>query len=115
MTVSVQMLKAVNSQQRATERRALALAAVQAVAEQIGNMPWDELTAEAAEKVEIPAAAKRHLPEAKLGVTVHDEQNPIVAKRVAITLAWNGPHGQATAPIRLTTWMYPEDAGERKQ
>jgi hypothetical protein len=115
MTISVQMLQAVNSQQRSAERRALALATVQALSEQFGNVSWDELTAEAAEKVEIPAAAKRHLPGAKLGVTVHQEQDPVVAKRVAITLVWNGPYGQATAPMRLTTWVFPDASLRQEQ
>jgi hypothetical protein len=115
MTISVQMLVAVNSQQRATERRALALAAVQAVAEQVGNTRWDELTVEAAGKVEIPEAARRQLPGVKLDVTVQDELQPVAAKRVTITLVWNGPHGQATAPLRLTTWVFPEDSPEREQ
>jgi hypothetical protein len=106
MTVSVQMLRVMGDRQRAAERRAAALQTVQALAENLGNMPWDELSAAAAEKIAIPESMSRHLPGAKLNVTVNDESDPIVAKRVKLELHWNNPRGQSPAPVRLTTWVF---------
>jgi hypothetical protein len=109
MTISVQMLRAVGDQQRATEQRAMALTTIQALSEQIGNIPWDELTTEAVSKIEIPAEVAPHLPQAKLSVAIHYEHEPVAAKRVAISLEWKRPNGRVTAPTRLTTWAFPDD------
>jgi hypothetical protein len=109
MTISTQMLRAVGGQQRAIERRALAMAAVQAVAEQIGNTNWDDLTDETAKEIEIPGPIKPHLPGAHLVVTLHEEQEPTAAKRVTIELEWYGPHGRPAGPLRLTVWAFPGD------
>ncbi len=108
MTVSVQMLRVMGDRQRAAERRAAALQTVQALAETIGNMPWDELSASAADEIAIPEEMRRCLPGAKLRVTVNDENEPVVAKRVMLELRWNNPRGQTSAPLRLTTWAFPE-------
>jgi hypothetical protein len=108
MTVSVQMLRVMGDRQRAAERRATALQAAQALAEQLENRPWDQLTANAADEISIPEVVARHLPGAKLSVTVTEESEPVVAKRVQLELQWNGPRGQPVAPIRLTTWSFPD-------
>ena len=110
MTVSVQMLRVMGDRQRAAERRATALQTVQALAETLGNMPWDELSADAAARIAIPEATRRLLPGAKLSVSVNDESEPVVAKRVMLELGWNNPRGPNSAPVRLTTWVFP-DAG----
>jgi hypothetical protein len=110
MTIAAQMLQAVGQQQRATQRRALALQTVHALAEQFSNMPWDQLTAEAADEVNVPIVAQAHLPGAKLSVTIQEEQQPIAAKRVMVALAWNGPSGRFTGPVRLTTWVFQNES-----
>lgn len=106
MTVSVQMLRVMGDRQRAADRRAAALQTVQALAEQLENMPWDQLTASAADKIAIPDTISRYLPGAKLSVTVSEESEPVVAKRLTLELKWNGPRGQPVAPIRVTTWAF---------
>jgi hypothetical protein len=108
MTVSVQMLRVMGDRQRAAERRAAALQTVQALAETLGNMPWDELSDSAANEIAIPESMSKYLPGAKLSVTVNDESEPIVAKRVMLELHWNNPRGQSPAPVRLTTWVFPD-------
>jgi hypothetical protein len=108
MTVSIQMLRVMGERQRAGERRAAALQAVEALTEQLGNLPWDELTSAAADELTIPETMKRHFPGAVLRATVVEENEPIVAKRVTIELKWDGPRGQAAAPVRLTTWSLPD-------
>ncbi|HEY3395520.1 MAG TPA: type II secretion system protein [Lacipirellulaceae bacterium] len=106
MTVSVQMLRVMGDRQRADERRAAVLQTVQALAEQLENMPWKKLTAGAADEIAIPETMVRHLPGAKLSVSISEETEPVVAKRVTVELRWKGPRGQPAAPVRLTTWAF---------
>jgi hypothetical protein len=110
MTVSVQMLRVMGDRQRDAERRTAALQTVQAVAEQLQNMPWDELTSSAGDSIEIPDSIARHLPGAELDITVSEESEPVAARRVTVEIQWNGPRGQPVAPIRLTAWAFPDGA-----
>ena len=108
LTASVQMLRALSIHQRASERRAVALEAVQAVADQVANFPWEQLTAESAKKVTIPKQLAGYLPGAKLSVSLDKEPTPTESRRIHIDLTWNGADGQAVAPVRLTSWAFPE-------
>ena len=108
ISTSVQMIRVVSAQQRAAERRAVAMQTVQALAEQLGNLPWDELTPQSTEQITIPAVLAAYLPGAKLAVTLNGETEDIAAKRVAIELTWKAPNGQPAGPVRLTTWSFPD-------
>ena len=108
MSVSVQMLRVMGDRQRAADRRAAALQTVQALAEQLENMPWDQLTASAADEIASPDAISRYLPGAKLSIKIDEESEPVVAKRLKLELQWNGPTGQAVAPVQLTVWSFPD-------
>ena len=108
LTTSVQMLRALSIHQRASERRAVALEAAEAVADQVANIPWDQLTAESAKKVTIPKPLDDYLLGAKLSVSLDEEAAPTPSRRLHIDLTWNGPDGQAVAPVRLTSWVFPE-------
>jgi hypothetical protein len=108
LTTSVQMLRALSNHERASERRIVAFEAAQAVADQIANIPWNELTAESAKKVSIPKPLDGSLPGAKLSVSLDEEAAPTASKRIHIDLTWNGPDGQAVAPVRLTSWVFSE-------
>jgi hypothetical protein len=109
MTVSMQMLRAVGGQQRAAQQRALALQTVQALTEQIGNTPWNELTAEAANDITIPTAVRPFLPGAKLAITLSDVPEPVPAKLATVELTWTAPNGRSAGPARLTSWVYPDE------
>jgi len=108
LTTSVQMLRALSNHERASERRIIALEVVQAVADQIANIPWNELTTESAKNVSVPKSLNGYLPDAKLTVSLDEEASPAISKRIHIDLTWNGPDGQAVAPVRLTSWVFPE-------
>src|SRR4051794_38147567 len=73
LTTSVQMLRVLSVYQHGSERRAVALEAVQAVSDQIANIPWDQLTDESAKKVTIPKQLEGYLRGAKLSVSIEDE------------------------------------------
>jgi len=106
LTTSVQMLRALSNYQRGSERRAVALEAVQAVSDQVANTPWDQLTAESAKKVTIPKQLDTYLPGAKLSISLEDEAT--ASRRIHVDLTWNEPNGQPLAPVRLTSWIFPE-------
>jgi prepilin-type N-terminal cleavage/methylation domain-containing protein len=108
LTASVQMLRALSIHQRATEHRAAALQAAQAVSDEVANIPWDQLTVESAKKVTIPKPLDGYLPGAKLSVSLDEEAAPAPSKRLHVDLTWNGPDGQAVAPVRLTSWVFPD-------
>jgi hypothetical protein len=107
------MLRALGGQQQATARRALALQTLQGLIEQVGNMPWDKLTPEEVQQTELPAAVKPFLQGAKLAVALREEPGPVAAKRVTMELSWNGSKGQPAGPVRLTTWVFPENEWSR--
>lgn len=108
LTTSVQMLRALSIYQRASDRRGVALEAVQAVSDQVANIPWDQLTAESAKKVTIPKPLDGYLPGAKLSVSLDEVATPTASRRIHVDLTWNGPDGQSVAPVRLTSWVFPE-------
>ena len=109
LACSVQVMRALANQQRAAARRVMALQTVQAVTEELANVPWDQLTPDTASKLTIPEAAKLHLLGAALSATVADDDEPIESKRLSVELRWQTPSGQPSAPLRLTTWVYPDD------
>jgi type II secretory pathway pseudopilin PulG len=110
MTTSVQVLRALQTQQRAADRRAAALQAVQSLAEQVSNLTSEDITTERLKQLEITGQMATYLPEAKLVTSLAEERDPIPAKRVAFELTWRGPNGQHTAPVRLTVWVYSDES-----
>jgi prepilin-type N-terminal cleavage/methylation domain-containing protein len=107
LAASLQMLRALSDHQRAAERRAIAMQAVQAVAERIANLPWDQLTTEAAQQTKIPPSLASRLPGAKLTAAVAEEPTPL-SKRIEVQVGWTDTKGQGGAPIRLTSWAFPD-------
>jgi hypothetical protein len=107
---SVQVMRALATQQVAAARRVMALETVQALAEEFVNTPWDRLTPDAAGKLTIPEVARLYLPGAVLSATVAADDQPVESKRLSVELRWRTPSGRPSAPLRLTTWVYPEES-----
>jgi len=108
LTSCVQMLRAISIHQRASDRRLVAMEAVQAMADEAANIPWNQLTADSAKKINVPKPLAGYLPGAKLSISLDNENTPAAAKRIHIELTWNGPDGQPVAPVQLTTWAFPD-------
>jgi hypothetical protein len=106
LATSLQMLHALTVYERAGDRRAFAQQAIAAAAEQAAGMPWAELSPDSPPKVGIPEPLQKHLPNAKLTVSVAEETAP-AAKRIALELTWSDPRGREIKPLRLTTWAFP--------
>jgi hypothetical protein len=108
LATAMRMISVTSSQIRSSERRLIALQTVQAISEQIGNIPWDNLPTEAANQIPLPESTTKHLPDAELKVAVEDETDPI-AKRVTVELTWSGTGGDHNGPVRMTSWVFPEN------
>ena len=104
---TVQVLRVLETRQRAADRRALALQAVQNLTEQIGNQPWEKLTPEAVRQFAVPKSVAARLPGANVVVEVVDEAEPVEAKRVSVELIWLAADKQYAKSIRLTSWVFP--------
>ncbi len=107
LTGAARMLRVASNQQQGVARRVAALEAVQAIAEQVDNLPWDEVTAERIAQIGIPAPLAPRLPGAGVTCTVAEETDP-VARRVSIELTWTAVGGRLARPVRLTTWAFPD-------
>src|SRR4051812_25242633 len=105
---SMQMVHVVTVHQRSAVRRMVALQAVQSMSNQIANIPWDKLTTATATQVGIPKPLVSYLPGAALKINLQDEAAPVNSKRLHVELGWSGPGGQPVTPVRLTTWIYPD-------
>jgi hypothetical protein len=108
LSAAVQMLRVVSTQQRAAECRAVALQAVQAITEKLGNTPFEKLTPDTVAETIIPEEITSQLPAARLAVTINEQLEPVPVKRIRIELTWNNPGGTIVAPVRLTSWVFPE-------
>jgi hypothetical protein len=107
LATSVKMTMLLSRQSRADEQRHVAIQSVQAVLEQIENIPWEQLTSDTAKQVALPEVAASHLKGAKLNLAVTDEPS-LTAKRILAELDWDGPNGERTRPIRLVAWAFPD-------
>jgi hypothetical protein len=106
---TVQMMRELSTQQLSATRRTVALQAIQALAEELSNVPQDQLTPDAAEKLTIPEVVNLYLPGATLGATIADEDGPVASKRLSLTLGWRSAGGQPAGPMKLTTWVFAEE------
>jgi Tfp pilus assembly protein PilV len=105
---SVQVMRALSIQQKAAARRTMALQTVQALAEDLANTPWDQLTPETAGKLTVPDVVNLYLPGAAFSASVAEQEQPLASKRLSVELRWRGPSGQPAGPLRLTTWVFPD-------
>jgi len=113
MITATRMMATLSAQRQASERHALALQTADNLLEELSSQSWHDLTPEAAADWATGAALKlERLPGAKLTAEVVDETEPVVAKRLSVSLAWKTPAGRPGAPIRLTAWVFPRAQAE---
>lgn len=105
---TTKMISVASDYVRLHERQSTALLALQAVAEEMENIPWESLDQQTASAISIPAAFASRLPGAKMTTRVNDETAP-TAKRVTVQLIWSGRGAQQAGPARLTIWSFPDN------
>jgi Tfp pilus assembly protein PilV len=107
MAITVQMLGWVVSERRAAERRQWAIQEAANVMERLVVQPWDELTSDVEEAIDLSPQASAVLPDAELQVTVAAEPDQPDAKRLSVAVRWRPRPDQAAVQVRLTSWVYP--------
>lgn len=108
IAASLQMLHALEGYQRRCERKQLAQQAVAAVAENVGNLPWDTLSTETAQTMKIPRSMQDRLKATTLTVRVFDENTPLVSKRIHVELIENNTSDRPQPLSQLTCWSFPD-------
>ncbi len=82
--------------------------AVAAVAETVGNLPWDTLSTETAQKIRTPRSMQDRLKATTLTVRVFDENKPLVSKRIHVELIDNSNSDNLQSLAQLTCWSFPD-------
>ena len=72
--------------------------------DRITARPYDEVSQDAAEEIQLSNALNRQLPGAKLQVEITEAKPD--AKRILLRFSWNMQNGQPLAPLRLTAWVH---------
>lgn len=93
-------------QQRAVERRELAVAEAGNLMQQLTSISWNDLTQERLATFSLSDNLRQAVPAATLDLAVEPSADKPEAKRISIKIAYPGPAGQAVRPIRLTSWVY---------
>lgn len=70
-------------------------------------LPWDQLTAERLTAGGLSPAARTHLPDGRLNVTVELVDQTPRAKRVTVEVSWRRLDGQHR-PVRLVAWFFEQ-------
>jgi prepilin-type N-terminal cleavage/methylation domain-containing protein len=108
MTVTVQIVAQAIAEHRAADRRVCAIQEAGNVLERLSIQPWDKLTPESLEKLELARRVERLIPGAEVTISMVDADSG-VAKRVTVQVRWTARDARRTAPVRLTTWLYPRE------
>lgn len=108
IAASLQMLHALEGYQRRCERIRSAQQAVAAVAEEVGNLPWDTLSTDAAQTIKLPKSLQDRLQGTTLTVRVLDESEPTSSKRIHVALTENPNSGELRTLSRITCWSFPD-------
>jgi hypothetical protein len=94
-------------------RRFIAQQALENVLEEYSQQPWEAITAESVQKINLPDFAADKLPRSEVSGEVVEETDPVQAKRIVLRLAWSDYPGQTPQTIALTTWSFPaEEQGQ---
>ena len=104
--VSMQMLRVAAVQRRANSGRQAALREADNLMERLAGRPWDELTEEGVQDIQISEPVRRVLPDVDLEIEVTSEAEQPDAKRIALSLRWRDKSGEMRSPVRLVAWRY---------
>lgn len=107
-----QLLAMVAGQRRNTQQRSLAVREAGNLMEDLMTRPWSELTPDSLAEFQLPEPCLQQLPDAKLQIEVHADDDTDQARRIDIRIDWAGPADRRCQPVRLVAWRYhDEEAG----
>lgn len=106
-SVSVPLLTVVARERRSGEQRQFALQHATNLLERAATRDWSELPVGPQTISPAPADLQSLLPGLERSVEVRELSDELHTKHVIVSLHWNGRSGQPVAPLRLSTWVYP--------
>lgn len=106
MTVCLQMLRATAAQHRATEDRQMAIQEAANLMERLSTRPWDELTPQNVQQMQLSPQARRTLIDAELEIQLNRPPDDPAAKRITVSVRWSNRSGKAARTVRLVAWRY---------
>ena len=104
LLVITQTMSAVERHMQRTDERAQAAHAVENLMEQVTQGSWNDVTNERIADLKLPSDIMAHWPKATLEGDVTEVTEPVIAKRVTLTLKTGGV--VRDRPVTLTTWIF---------
>jgi hypothetical protein len=105
-TVCLQFMWAVSDQRRQLFAHLTASQEAANLMERLSALKWDELTGDAAGKLQLSAEARKSLPEAHCELLVEGPSGDPPAKRIVVNVYWPSQPGGPEHRVRLTAWRY---------
>lgn len=94
------------AEQRATQRREIALSEAANAMERTSIAGWAALEPKPSTEMALSPLAKRMLPGGRIIREVTDADGEPAARRIVIEVSWLNQAGERERPVRLTTWVY---------
>lgn len=105
LTMALRLLHWTARQQRADDRRTIALIECGNVLDELTSLPWDTLTGDGWHAPELSAQAQAILPDGQLHVTLDPLTDP-EGRRITVSIDWLGDNQSREGPIQLSAWVY---------
>jgi Tfp pilus assembly protein PilV len=108
ISTAVPLLGWMAAEHRSAERHQWALQELNNVLERFAQLPWANITPEAAREQTLSLEGAQRLPGGELKLLVDDLATTPASKRLRAEVRWRGASGELTAPLRLTAWIYEQ-------
>ena len=106
MIAVAQLIAVVAKQRHEVAQTRLATQVVANAMERVMVLPWDEVTADAAERFEQARLPAGTLDDSQLSISVLDAGDTIPTKRIEIALSWRDRAARRVEPVRLVAWKH---------
>ncbi len=106
LMLCLQVLTATAAARRRAETRLIAMQQSANVMERLAAVPWEDLSEENIEKLELEKLVRRLLPDAQLDIELATPPDEPPAKRITVSIGWSDRAGQAVGPVRLVAWRH---------
>ena len=119
--LSVQVLAVAARQRHALDDRQTAILAASNAMERLTLLPWEELTQQHAEQLDLATTVAKQLADGRLHVTITDAvadkvqsdeekdttlENQLSTKKVVVEVSYNDRSGVTAGTVRLVAWRY---------
>lgn len=94
-------------QRAENERRMLAQEVARNLLERVLTLPYDKLTAEELNNLQLPSEVQSALGYPRIEWRLADAKDSIRSRRVDLRFVWKLQNGIDSAPLRATLWRHP--------